>query len=331
MSLLKVEGLKMHFPVHGGILYRKLATVYAVDGVDFEIEPGETLGLVGESGCGKSTVGRTLLKLYEPTGGSVHFDGRNVAELGGKELRSLRAEMQMIFQDPYESLNPRHTVGSILEEPYVIHGERNATERRRKAMALLQRVGLPEDAYHKFPHEFSGGQRQRIGIARAISLRPKMIICDEPVSALDVSIQSQILNLLIELQQEMGLAYLFIAHDLAVVKHISDRIAVMYLGRIVEIADSQTLYCNPLHPYTQALIESIPVPDPRKRKAFEALPGEVPSPLNPPPHCHFVDRCPYAQPLCNEKTPELKPLPGGDPKHRVACHFAGEVGPSGSR
>ncbi len=329
MSLLDVRGLKMHFPVHGGLLYRKIATVYAVDGVDFEIEPGETLGLVGESGCGKSTVGRTLLRLYDPTEGVVRFDGVDVASLGARELRSLRAEMQMIFQDPFESLNPRHTVGTILEEPYVIHGEKDPAVRRRKVMELLARVGMPEDAYHKFPHEFSGGQRQRIGIARAISLRPKLIICDEPVSALDVSIQSQILNLLIELQQEMGLAYLFIAHDLAVVKHISDRIAVMYLGRIVEIADSQTLYTNPLHPYTQALIASIPVPDPRQRKEFEPLPGEVPSPLNPPPHCHFVERCPYAKDICNRQTPELKPLDGGDPKHRVACHFAGRLQPPG--
>jgi len=328
MSLLQVRGLKMHFPVHGGILYRKLATVYAVDGVDFEIEAGETLGLVGESGCGKSTVGRSLLKLYEPTDGEVRFEGRNVAEIRGSELRSLRAEMQMIFQDPFESLNPRHTVGSILEEPFVIHGEKNAAARRQKAMELLKRVGLPEDAYHKFPHEFSGGQRQRVGIARAISLRPRLIICDEPVSALDVSIQSQILNLLIELQQEMGLAYLFIAHDLAVVKHISDRIAVMYLGRIVEIADSQTLYREPLHPYTQALIASIPVPDPRQRKDFQPLPGEVPSPLNPPPHCHFVERCPHARDICNQQTPELKALDPGDPKHRVACHFAGQLPPN---
>ncbi len=327
MSLLDVRGLKMHFPVHGGLLYRKIATVYAVDGVDFEIEPGETLGLVGESGCGKSTVGRTLLRLYDPTEGVVRFDGVDVASLGARELRSLRAEMQMIFQDPFESLNPRHTVGTILEEPYVIHGEKDPAVRRRKAMELLARVGMPEDAYHKFPHEFSGGQRQRIGIARAISLRPRLIICDEPVSALDVSIQSQILNLLIELQREMGLAYLFIAHDLAVVKHISDRIAVMYLGRIVEIADSQTLYNNPLHPYTQALIASIPVPDPRQRKTFKPLPGEVPSPLNPPPHCHFVERCPHAQDICNRQTPELKPLSAGDPKHRVACHFAGELPP----
>jgi oligopeptide/dipeptide ABC transporter ATP-binding protein len=329
MSLLQVRGLKMHFPVHGGLLYRRIATVYAVDGVDFEIEPGETLGLVGESGCGKSTVGRTLLRLYDPTAGEVRFDDRDVPALGARELRDLRAEMQMIFQDPFESLNPRHTVGSILEEPYVIHGEKNPAQRRRKVMELLARVGLPEDAYHKFPHEFSGGQRQRIGIARAISLRPKLIICDEPVSALDVSIQSQILNLLIELQREMGLAYLFIAHDLAVVKHISDRIAVMYLGRIVEIADSQTLYNNPLHPYTQALIASIPVPDPRQRKDFRPLPGEVPSPLNPPPHCHFVERCPHARAICNRETPELKPLDGGDPKHRVACHFAGRLEPSG--
>ncbi len=325
MSLLEVENLKMHFPVHGGLLFRRIATVYAVDGVSFEIEPGETLGLVGESGCGKSTVGRSLLRLYEPTGGSVRFDGRDVAQLEREELRSLRADMQMIFQDPYESLNPRHTVGSILEEPFVIHGLRDPRQRRDKAMALLDRVGLPEDAYHKFPHEFSGGQRQRIGIARAIALRPKLIICDEPVSALDVSIQSQVLNLLIELQREMGLAYLFIAHDLAVVKHISDRIAVMYLGRVVEIADSETLYRNPLHPYTRALIASIPIPDPRQRKEFQPLAGEVPSPLDPPPHCRFVGRCPFVQDICHQQTPELRPLPDDDTGHRVACHFAGRL------
>ncbi len=325
MSLLEVENLKMHFPVHGGLFFRRIATVYAVDGVSFEIEPGETLGLVGESGCGKSTVGRSLLRLYEPTGGSVRFDGRDVAQLEREELRSLRADMQMIFQDPYESLNPRHTVGSILEEPFVIHGLRDPRQRRDKAMALLDRVGLPEDAYHKFPHEFSGGQRQRIGIARAIALRPKLIICDEPVSALDVSIQSQVLNLLIELQREMGLAYLFIAHDLAVVKHISDRIAVMYLGRVVEIADSETLYRNPLHPYTRALIASIPIPDPRQRKEFQPLAGEVPSPLDPPPHCRFVGRCPFVQDICHQQTPELRPLPDDDTGHRVACHFAGRL------
>ncbi len=326
MSLLQVRGLKMHFPVHGGIFYRRLATVYAVDGVDFEIEAGETLGLVGESGCGKSTLGRSLLKLYRPTAGEVHFEGRNIADIHGHELRSLRAEMQMIFQDPFESLNPRHTVGAILEEPFIIHGEKKAAARRQKVLELLQRVGLPADACDKFPHEFSGGQRQRIGIARAIALRPKLIICDEPVSALDVSIQSQILNLLIELQQEMGLAYLFIAHDLAVVKHISDRIAVMYLGRIVEIADSRSLYQNPLHPYTQALIASIPVADPRQRKDFQPLPGEVPSPLHPPPHCRFVDRCPHVRDICHQQTPQLKPLESGDPRHRVACHFAGRLG-----
>lgn len=320
MTLLHVEDLKMHFPVHGGVFFRQIATVFAVDGVSFSVEPGKTMGLVGESGCGKSTIGRALLRLYEPTAGSVKFEGRDITHLQGNDLRDLRSDMQMIFQDPFESLNPRHTIGDILEEPYVIHKLGSPAERRQEVLKVLDRVGMPADAIHKYPHEFSGGQRQRIGIARAIALRPKLIICDEPVSALDVSIQSQILNLLLELQQEMGMAYLFIAHDLSVIKHVSDQIAVMYLGRIVEIADSETLYENPQHPYTRALISSIPVPDPSKRKDFFALPGEVPSPMNPPPHCHFVDRCPLAQPLCSEQTPQLE-AKGSNATHRVACHF----------
>ena len=325
MALLKVEDLKVHFPVHGGIFYRQIATVFAVDGVSFAIEAGKTLGLVGESGCGKSTIGRALLRLYDPTSGQVDFEGQDIAQLHGRELRELRADMQMIFQDPFESLNPRHTIGDILAEPFLIHKVGKPAERRQEVLKLLDKVGMPADSVHKFPHEFSGGQRQRIGIARAIALQPKLIVCDEPVSALDVSIQSQILNLLLDLQQEMGMAYLFIAHDLSVIKHVSDQIAVMYLGRIVEIAESESLYKNPLHPYTQALIESIPVPDPRQRKRFEALPGEVPSPLNPPPHCHFVERCPYAQSLCSEQTPTLKTVEGGDSGHQVACHFAGRL------
>lgn len=325
MSLLDVNGLTMHFPVHGGLFYRQVATVYAVDGVTFSIQQGKTLGLVGESGCGKSTIGRTLLRLYEATGGEVTFNGQDVSRLDAKSLRNVRADMQMIFQDPFESLNPRHTIGSILEEPFVIHQLGDAAQRRQKVLKLLDRVGMPADALNKYPHEFSGGQRQRIGIARAIALQPKLIICDEPVSALDVSIQSQILNLLLELQQEMGLAYLFIAHDLAVIKHVSDRIAVMYLGRIVEIADSESLYSNPLHPYTRALIASIPVPDPQQRKDFAPLKGEVPSPLNPPPHCHFVERCPFAEELCNTETPQLVALSNADSRHQVACHFAGRI------
>lgn len=320
--LLDVNGLKMHFPVHGGVFYRQVATVYAVDGVDFSVNQGKTLGLVGESGCGKSTVGRTLLRLYNPTAGTVLFDGQEISDLKGSQLRKLRADMQMIFQDPYESLNPRHTIGSILEEPFVIHNIGTAAERKAEVARLLERVGMPTDAMQKYPHEFSGGQRQRIGIARAIALKPRLVICDEPVSALDVSIQSQILNLLLELQQEMGMAYLFIAHDLSVIKHVSDQIAVMYLGRIVELADSEVLYQKPSHPYTQALISSIPVPDPTQRKQFSPLQGEVPSPLHPPPHCHFVDRCAYAEDKCRQQTPKLRQVEGSVPGHQVACHFA---------
>lgn len=325
MALLEVENLKMHFPVRGGVFYRQVATVYAVDGVTFSVEQGQTLGLVGESGCGKSTIGRTLLHLYEATDGEANFMEHKIAHLKGDELRRLRANMQMIFQDPFESLNPRHTVGDILAEPFVIHQGRKAKDCKEDVLKLLDRVGMPGDAVHKYPHEFSGGQRQRIGIARAIALRPKLIICDEPVSALDVSIQSQVLNLLLELQEEMGMAYLFIAHDLAVVRHISDRVAVMYLGRIVEIADSDAIYENPLHPYTQALLSAIPVPDPRQRSRFKPLQGEVPSPINPPPHCHFVERCHYAQDRCHKETPVLRTIDGQENNHQVACHFAGTL------
>jgi oligopeptide/dipeptide ABC transporter ATP-binding protein len=321
MTLLNVEGLKVHFPVHGGVLYRQIATVYAVDGVDLSLQAGKTLGLVGESGCGKSTLGRALLRLYDATDGCIEFEGRDITHLQGTQMRELRSHMQMIFQDPYESLNPRHTIGDILQEPFIIHAIGNPQERRQKVLKLLDRVGMPADSIHKYPHEFSGGQRQRIGIARSIALRPKLIICDEPVSALDVSIQSQILNLLIELQQEMGMAYLFIAHDLSVIKHVSDQIAVMYLGRVVETGDSESLYQNPKHPYTRALIDSIPEPDPRQRKNFIPLKGEVPSPMAPPPHCHFVERCPYVKKQCHEETPQLQPLSDSNSTHRVACHF----------
>ena len=324
MSLLQVDDLKMHFPVHGGIFYRQIATVFAVDGVSFSLAHGKTLGVVGESGCGKSTLGRALLRLYDPTDGVVQFEGRDITHLKGQDLRALRLDMQMIFQDPFESLNPRHTIGDILEEPFIIHKMGKPAERRQRVLELLDKVGMPADAVHKYPHEFSGGQRQRIGIARSIALKPKLIICDEPVSALDVSIQSQILNLLLDLQQEMGMAYLFIAHDLSVIKHVSDQIAVMYLGRVVEIADSEDLYANPQHPYTQALIASIPVPDPRQRKDFQPLKGEVPSPLNPPPACHFVERCAFAQEICHQQTPKLRSLNADG--HQVACHFAGELG-----
>jgi peptide/nickel transport system ATP-binding protein len=324
-SLLQVSDLTMHFPVYGGVFYRQIAKVHAVDGVSFDIAAGQTLGLVGESGCGKSTIGRCLLRLYEPTGGKVKFHGQDVLDLSGSGLRGLRSDMQMIFQDPFESLNPRHTVGDIISEPFIIHKRGDAAFRRRRVSQLLERVGLPADAVDKYPHEFSGGQRQRIGIARAITLEPRLIICDEPVSALDVSIQSQILNLLLDLQQEMGIAYLFIAHDLSVVKHISNRVAVMYLGRIVEIADSESIYRKPLHPYTQALISSIPIADPTLRQQFKPLRGEVPSPMNPPPHCRFVDRCPHAADICKTETPLLKPLSDGEETHSVACHFAGKI------
>jgi len=320
--LLQVDGLSMHFPVHGGVFYRQVATVHAVDGVSFNIAERQTLGLVGESGCGKSTIGRSLLRLYEPTAGRIRFRNRDVLALSGGDLRSLRADMQMIFQDPFESLNPRHRVGDIIAEPFVIHHKGDAACRGRRVRQLLDRVGLPADAADKYPHEFSGGQRQRIGIARAIALEPRLIICDEPVSALDVSIQSQILNLLLELQTEMGIAYLFIAHDLAVVKHISHRVAVMYLGRIVEIADSESIYRQPRHPYTQALIRAIPVADPMQRKPFIPLAGEVPSPMNPPPHCRFVERCPHAEEICRAETPMLESIRGGDTSHLVACHLA---------
>ncbi len=324
MPILQAVQLKMHFPIHGGVFYRQIASLYAVDGVSFSIEPGKTLGLVGESGCGKSTIGRILVGLYQATDGQVIFQGQNITRPDRNELKILRADMQMIFQDPYESLNPRHTVAETLAEPFVIHRRIDARQRNQQVLALLDRVGLPADAVHKYPHEFSGGQRQRIGIARAIALHPKLIICDEPVSALDVSIQSQILNLLLELQQEMDMAYLFIAHDLAVVKHVSDRIAVMYLGRIVEIADSEDIYQHPLHPYTQALLSSIPVPDPRQRRLFKPLPGEVPSPIDPPPHCHFVERCRYATDRCRTQTPLLGSITGQAGEHQVACHFAGD-------
>jgi len=324
--LLHVNNLKMHFPIHGGIFRRQVGTVYAVDGVSLRIKPGETVGLVGESGCGKTTVGRAILRLYKPTEGQVIFNGEDMSHLGRRQLRDVRRDLQMIFQDPFESLNSRYTIRDILEEPFIIHRIGTAEARGDQVRELLNRVGLPEGAVTQFPHEFSGGQRQRIGIARAIALNPKMIICDEPVSALDVSIQSQILNLLLDLQQEMRLTYLFIAHDLAVVKHISDRIAVMYLGKIVEYADADTLYENPVHPYTNALISAIPVPDPAARKKKHLLTGDVPSPIHPPSGCVFHTRCPYAVDRCKIEVPELSSAPGtsGD-KHLQACLRAGEI------
>jgi oligopeptide/dipeptide ABC transporter ATP-binding protein len=324
--LLEVNHLKMHFPIHGGVFRRQVGKVYAVDDVSLRIKGGETVGLVGESGCGKTTVGRSILRLYVPTDGSVEFDGKNMAKLGREELRILRRDMQLIFQDPFESLNSRHTIGNILEEPFVIHGIGTLKERKEKVINLLSRVGLSEKAMTRFPHEFSGGQRQRIGIARAIALNPKMVICDEPVSALDVSIQSQILNLLLELQQELKLTYLFIAHDLAVVKHISDRIAVMYLGKIVEYADADRLYENPVHPYTYALMSAIPIPDPTVKKKRQILKGDVPSPVHPPSGCVFHTRCPYVKDYCKTQVPDLVSAPGANgEEHLQACLRAGEI------
>ncbi|MFZ7127760.1 MAG: ABC transporter ATP-binding protein [Desulfobacterales bacterium] len=329
--LLEVKHLKMYFPVRGGVFRRRIGNVYAVDDISFAIPAGRTLGLVGESGCGKTTVGRSVLRLYKPTSGGIWFDGIRVDSLDRKALRALRRDMQIIFQDPFESLNSRQTVGEILEEPFRIHRIGDSVERHRRIGQLLDRVGLAAGSVDRYPHEFSGGQRQRIGIARAIALNPRLLVCDEPVSALDVSIQSQILNLLIELQAEMRLTYLFIAHDLAVVKHISDRIAVMYLGKIAEIADAETLYAYPLHPYTRALISVIPIPDPRAKKRKEILGGDVPSPMNPPSGCNFRTRCPLAIDRCTLEEPQLRPAPGmNDPTHLVSCHRAevtAEMGP----
>ncbi len=324
--LLEVNNLKMHFPIHGGILWRRIGKVYAADGVSLTVRAGETLGLVGESGCGKTTVGRSIARLYKPTEGKIIFSGKDMSHISRKELRELRRDLQIIFQDPFESLDSRQTVGDILEEPFIIHGIGTPEIRKVEVKKLLARVGLDENAINRFPHEFSGGQRQRIGIARAIALKPKMIICDEPVSALDVSIQSQILNLLLELQEEMKLSYLFIAHDLSVVKHISDRIAVMYLGKIVEYTDADTLYESPLHPYTHALISAIPVPDPTVKKKRIILKGDVPSPIHPPSGCVFHTRCPYVTDRCKTEVPELSAAPGTSGEaHLQACLRAGDI------
>ncbi|MCP4752404.1 MAG: dipeptide ABC transporter ATP-binding protein [Proteobacteria bacterium] len=323
--LLEVKNLTMHFPIYKGLIFqKKIADVKAVDGIDFFIRKGETLGLVGESGCGKTTTGRTLLQLDKPTDGQIIFDGEDITNLEEKQLQTLRRKMQMVFQDPYGCLNPRMTAGDIIGEPLVIHGMNGTKEEyREKVVDLMQTVGLNPGMIERYPHEFSGGQRQRIGVARALSVKPDLIICDEPVSALDVSIQAQIINLLEELQEEFNLTYLFIAHDLAVVRHISDRVAVMYLGDIVEIAGSYDLYLDPKNPYTQALISAAPIPDPEieSKREHIMLKGEVPSPLNPPPGCKFHPRCPKAQfPLCSEKVPELRQM--GDKEHFVACHIA---------
>lgn len=320
--LLQVRGLTKHFPVRAGVLLRTVGQVHAVDDVSFDLDTGETIGLVGESGCGKSTVGKTLLRLYDPTAGRVFFEGRDIATMSRIELRQLRRDIQIIFQDPFESLNARHTVGKILEEPFIIHGLGTTEERRRRVDELLERVGLDAGAANRFPHEFSGGQRQRIGIARAIALKPRLIVCDEAVSALDVSIQSQIINLLLELQREMRLALIFIAHDLAVVKHVSDRIAVMYLGEVVETAEATDIYESPRHPYTKALISAIPVPDPTAQRDRIVLVGDVPSPIDPPRGCRFHTRCRHARDDCRENKPVL--AAAGD-RATVACHYWREL------
>jgi peptide/nickel transport system ATP-binding protein len=324
--LVELEQLKVYFPIKSGILLdRHIGDIRAVDGVSLSIKRGETVGLVGESGCGKSTVGRTILRLYNPTAGRIVFDGRDISTLGEQELRPLRRRMQMVFQDPFASLNPRHSVGRIVGEPLRTHGLAGRGETSTRVRELLQTVGLPSDAAGRYPHEFSGGQRQRIGLARALALNPDFIVADEPVSALDVSIQAQIINLFEQLQEEFQLTYLFIAHDLAVVRHISDRIAVMYLGWIVEVSPAAELYENPLHPYTISLLSAVPIPDPVVERQRESilLAGDLPSPANPPAACRFHTRCPYVQPTrCREEIPSLRKLATG---HEVACHWAEDI------
>jgi oligopeptide/dipeptide ABC transporter ATP-binding protein len=318
MALLEVENLKKYFPVKKGILSRTVGEVRAVDGISFTINRGETLGLVGESGCGKTTVGRTILRLIEPTAGRISFNGENLLELDGERLRSLRASLQIIFQDPFSSLDPRMNVGQIIAEPIRNHMKVSKTEVRQRVADLMERVGLHPEQISRYPHEFSGGQRQRIGIARALALNPLAIICDEPVSALDVSIQAQVINLLARLQEEMQLSYLFIAHDLSVVEHISDRVAVMYLGRIVELASDKALYQNPLHPYSEALLSAVPIPDPEIRQKKILLQGDVPSPMTPPTGCTFHTRCPECMDICSQEIPVFRNM--GD-EHWVACHL----------
>ncbi|HEY9372628.1 dipeptide ABC transporter ATP-binding protein [Streptomyces sp.] len=325
--LLRVEGLTKHFPIKKGLLQRQVGAVKAVDGISFDVRPGETLGVVGESGCGKSTMGRLITRLLEPTGGTVEFQGTDISHLGVAKMRPLRRDIQMIFQDPYGSLNPRHTVGSIVSAPFRLQGVEPEGGLKKEVQRLLGLVGLNPEHYNRYPHEFSGGQRQRIGIARALALKPKLVVADEPVSALDVSIQAQVVNLLDDLQEELGLTYVIIAHDLSVIRHVSDRIAVMYLGKIVELADRKSLYESPMHPYTKALMSAVPIPDPRRRGAKSdriLLKGDVPSPIKPPSGCRFHTRCWKATEICKTKEPPLLEL---RPGQQVACHHPEGVEP----
>jgi len=324
--ILQINNLVKYFPINGGILGKQIAKVHAVDDVTFTLEKGKTLGLVGESGCGKSTLGRTILRLIEPTSGSIIFEGKDITNISQKDLRPLRKEFQIVFQDPFASLNPRMSIKEILSEPFEIHNlYKNKNERLDKIVSLLKEVGLSPESIDRYPHEFSGGQRQRIGIARALSLNPKIIICDEPVSALDVSIQSQILNLMMDLRDKYKLSYIFIAHDLSVIEHISDNVAVMYLGKIVEYTSSENLYKNPLHPYTQALISSIPRHNIVEKRERQVLQGDIPSPINPPSGCRFHTRCPFAKEICTNEVPNLKNLGTTENPHLVSCHFSKEI------
>lgn len=321
--LLEASDVVKHYPIRGGIFLKEVASVKAVDGVSLSIQRGETLGLVGESGCGKTTFGRNILRLEEPTSGKVYFKGEDILAYDAHKMRSLRRKMQIIFQDPFSSLNPRKTIAQIIGEPLLVHGLKNRRQREERVEHLLNVVGLRPEHMRRYPHMFSGGQRQRIGVARALALNPELVVCDEAVSALDVSIQAQVLNLLKDLQQEFGLTYLFISHDLHVVEHVSDRVAVMYLGKLVELAAGNTLYSRPLHPYTQALLSASPMPDPGLQRKRIILKGDVPSPINPPSGCRFHTRCPYVRDICISSEPQLKEIDAG---HPVACHFAGEVG-----